>query len=98
MSQQTIQKLKPSQILRETKIEQNFGSLSNGDGKFCAVGVLYNYLGWDGISDSDLIGDERPLLRDLGVHAHTVIEIFDMNDCMRWSFSQIADWLEERGL
>jgi hypothetical protein len=96
--QQTIQKLKPSQILRETKAEQCFYSLSNGEGKFCAVGVLYNYLGWDGESNSDLIGDERPLLLDLGIHQKHVQEIFDMNDNMGWSFNQIADWLEERGL
>ena len=84
---------KASEILRETTIEQCFGDYNIGN-KYCALGVLANYLGWGGGSDKDYVGYGDKVYALTGNDGYL---IYRMND-RGMSFSQIADYLEERGL
>ena len=104
---------KASEILRTTKIEQHRGWFSNsltGDGKkFCAMGAIYKEYGWDGKYDkSNFTKEDFSIITyELGLcdipNSKNMVgqiggDIIDMNDIDGDSFTEIADWLEERGL
>lgn len=88
---------KPSQILRETKYKQAFGSFKYSN-RYCASGVLLKSLGWNGI-DSDDHGSnfeeaEKKFYNMLPLDI--VFQLQTMNDNYT-PFSELADWLEEKG-
>ena len=88
--------LKLSQILRHTNYRQYYGHYGIGN-TVCALGAIARYFGWD--------GDYNPRSRSPSEIVESVIpeqivrdQIISMNDDSRKTFSEIADWLEERGL
>ena len=86
--------VKASQILRNTKLQQCKGVYNSGD-KYCAIGVLMNHFGYRKIGDDiydDAIRKTRSLLN--GVPDG---KISLMNDDGA-TFSEIADFLESKGL
>lgn len=90
--QQLIQLKKPSQILRETKLEQAFNTLTDMKGGFCAKGVIMKYLGWNGEYNNDMKSFVWEAERIIGN-----LDVVGLNDKHK-SFSEIADYLEHRGL
>lgn len=101
MQQELIQILKQeivkaSSILRQTKVTQYYGSLTDNHKKYCALGAIYNYFGYD---SGRIFQEDTDILQEqLGITAYTAAEIIYMNDLQHRSFTEIADWLEERGL
>jgi len=101
---------KASEILRQTKLEQTYGTFSDGKGKFCAMGAIYAELGWDGkhmnsnwrSGDIDIINYQLGFNNIIQYGECTVTESYViggiMNDQERKPFSEIADYLEIRGL
>ena len=95
---------KASEILRQTKIQQYHGGFTDGIEKFCAMGAVYAEYGWDGkynwdANDFVIIGGQLGFSD--GIHeycTHEAICVIQMNDMNKKSFSEIADYLEERGL
>lgn len=77
---------KPSQILRQTTLQQCYGRLDDGQGKYCALGAISIAMG----------RSVRELIEILPYGAADKIRI--MNDKEEKTFSEIAYWLEERGL
>lgn len=86
--------VKASQILRNTKLQQCTGIYNKGD-KYCAIGVIMNHFGYNKIGD-DIYDEAMRKAEDLLGDIMTG-EITIMNDNGA-SFSEIADYLEERGL
>ena len=92
--------VKPSQILRNTKLRQITGKLTDGHGGYCASGVLANAFG---IGDDDLTRFNSSkfceMMQGFGIYEKRISysDIFFKNDD-GWSFEQIADWFEEKGL
>jgi len=87
--------VKLSQILRQTKVKQIQCDLSDGKGGFCALGVLANFYGWDGKGHAGEF--YLRVIKELGKGGLETWHIFNKNDS-GWSFEQIADFLEQRGL
>jgi len=90
-----VKQLKPSQILRTTTVGQTTKSYAR-DGKFCAMGAIMNYFGWDGTASYlfyNAVG-----FKSLGISDDIWGKVVDLNDNCGKSFIEIADWLEERGL
>ncbi len=85
---------KPSRILRETPLEQHFGSYTDGKGKFCALGVLMKSLGWNG----DIKNMYEFAEKLTYIPSEYREQIMHMNDKNHNSFSQIASWLEQKNL
>ena len=96
---------KASEILRQTKLVQTYGTFSDEKGKFCAMGAVYAEYGWDGKSnwdkmDFNIIGEQLGFY-DGNSHEYCTDDgctILHMNDTNRLSFSEIADYLETKGL
>src|SRR5688572_14226252 len=113
LKQQLIQLIeqkfpKASEILRMTKVEQCYNTMSR-DGKFCAMGAIYNFFGWDGITwdDPRASFDYNLVVEQLGLAEYDRQEfrkkdgsmnITRMNDRHFMSFAEIADHLEKEGL
>lgn len=90
--------MKPSQILRNTTIEQHHGHYSDKNGKFCALGVLMHELcGWDGKVYTNFMDLYYKMIERLGLNG-CIGEVIVMNDDECKSFSDIADYLESVGL
>ena len=87
--------VKLSQILRQTKVKQIQCDFSDGKGGFCALGVLVNFYGWDGKGHAGEFYSR--VIRELWKGNLKTSDVFTKNDA-GWSFEQIADFLEERGL
>jgi len=83
--------VKPSQILRETRQQQCKIGFSDGN-RLCAFSVLMYKLGWNG-DDNNRQSFWKSVEQLIGMNAGC---IFAMNT--KHSFSEIADWLEEKGL
>jgi len=93
--QEQIQ-LKASQILRQTKVQQFRGHLYH-HGRYCAMGAILNHFGWDGknfIMPLDKYDTKFVELVPNQKDRNTIIMLNDTGA----TFSDIADWLEERGL
>ena len=91
--------LKPSQILRMTKVPQYRGGFSDGRGSFCARGAVLNHFGWTGDSNYDISGYWKARdIEDGLIPDHSVLcKIAHWNDHDNLTFEQIADKLEEMG-
>jgi len=100
---------KASEILRTTKIQQHYGGFSDGKGKYCAIGAVYAEYGWDPndywsdsywrIEDFNIIGGQLGFSD--GIHEYSTYEgsdVIRMNDMNKATFSEIADYLESKGL
>lgn len=112
LQQEVKQELKASQIIRSFRFPQVSFRFKTRDG-FCVMGGLLNHFGYDmfdvefpqlgewlynpavikvkellGYKGYDLLGDS---------HADIWTELVRMNNDGK-TFSEIADWLEERGL
>jgi len=110
--------LKASAILRiqSKKLIQGTGDLSmigeNGIRRFCAVGAIFNYFGWDGtggfldgLSGGFPHSSENPgypnawdssILKDQ--FGIDMWKIIGLNDNQKFTFDQIADILESENL
>ena len=96
--------VKASQILRHTKYEQCKNILSEGN-KRCAVGVIASYLGWDGkmnldgnwTVDKDGNYTTKPVYDKVDEFIGLRFPLSVMND-NGYTFEEIADRLEEKGL
>ena len=88
------QQLKASQILRMTDVVQCKNNY-HVDGKYCAMGAIMHYFGWNGYNNQDY---NATGFKKLNISAHVWGIIMSLNDSYGKSFSEIADWLEERGL
>ena len=94
---QQVQKLKASEILRQTKLEQTICRCRR-ENKYCAIGAIAMGLGWDGENDYDAYNMVRKLVE---YYEDIITGIYRRNDGTffpQHSFSDIADWLETRGL
>ena len=95
--------LKPSQILRRTKVSQCRGTYNiEGTCKYCALGAIIHWLGWKGYEEEyggdNGIGEFFPKLEKRGLDNTTQGQIIRLNDDSKKSFAEIADWLESKGL
>jgi len=91
---QTQEQLKPSKILRTTKLEQCYCDVHR-KGRFCAMGVILNKLGWNPYSPLSEFERYWNLAKELV--SDELIKVIVMNDDER-TFDEIADYLESRGL
>jgi hypothetical protein len=99
---QELGSVKASQILRNVKVEQLFGDFSNGRGKFCALGAIYEFFGWNG-GTNDSTSNWKPadfeiLVHSLGLTEADGIDIIQMNDMGHYTFEEISKELESRNL
>jgi hypothetical protein len=113
MKQQLISKQerlfrKASEILRNTKLPQTYGTLTDHKGRFCALGAIYAELGWDGQNltwDADdfhiideQLGFSTIINSEYGTTMTQGVPVVQMNDNEHKSFLEIADYLESKGL
>jgi hypothetical protein len=88
-----------SSVLRNTKIEQCFGDIADGQ-KRCALGVILTE--YYGVDCTNPYFFETPgnisLTGLLRQHRASASEIVDRNDNREQTFSEIADYLEAHGL
>jgi hypothetical protein len=99
-----------SDILRNTKFKQCYGQeagiwIKNGEPEMearCAIGVLMTeYFGYDYFKSkhdgnkTTLSLELQDMLLSHNIHAGQIIEL---NDSRKLSFSEIADFLESKGL
>jgi hypothetical protein len=106
-----VSPLRLSEALRLGSIgtRQGYGQLINKDGALCAVGTILRGFGWD---DNDIWSPREPAppaLTHLTAepcpacafgfrHMYVEAAVVHLNDYHHWTRSEIADWLEGRGL
>ena len=104
----TIKKgvMKASEILRITQKPQCTSYFCDGEGAYCAQGAIMNHFGWNEDGDMfttchgtsywkkmmNLLNNDETIRREIAVRNN------GMFGCSRQTFSQIADWLESKGL
>lgn len=82
--EKTTTKTKFISALRSGKYEQHFGTMTDGQGKYCAMGVLHAMNGDFGAEDVSL---------SLLIPSSLFSKIADMNDTGS-TFGEIADFLD----
>ena len=93
---QELGPIKASQVLRNTKLKQVRRMYSNGK-DFCAIGVLLHEFGYHPRNGTYEYCRDK-VEKNFGLDANTRTRVMDMNDLENKSFSEIADYLESKGL
>lgn len=97
---------KASEVLRSVTCQQHYGGLINHSrDKFCALGAIFNYYGWNGYGSANNETDNAILAYELGLSnslqwlslSNVGEFIITLNDEKHLSFEEIADTLEKVG-
>lgn len=96
--------MKPSEILKQTTIQQIREDYQEAPKLACALGAIALESGWKGYFTKT--GNRRKKQEDVetflyekvGIDYDTQEEVIELNDSRHWTFKSIARWLEKRGL
>lgn len=84
-----------AQILRTTKFKQIRNRLRDSENGRCAIGVIADHYGFLGKNQCGYVfGEVDKMVEWEGPGTFTSF-IADRNDTDKWSFDEIADWLDK---